>query len=163
VPTLKRILRSDGNHCPQAGNEPALLPRSHIFLMTLPALARPRHVYTLSLLSLLRMILKDQSRWNMAVAGLTAIRSQRRDLVTQENVDEYNELVGTFEDATGESLAQFYIPPSAMKHRHVGSLPTSSRAPKRQYSELQYCDDTIYQQRVHRLWNYVQRVELTRV
>ncbi|HEY2466466.1 MAG TPA: hypothetical protein VGI45_01325 [Terracidiphilus sp.] len=100
----------------------------------------------------------DEKQLRIAVAQLRGFRSHVHTPITQAMVDEYQSIIKTLEEATGEFLQHFSISPASMNAR---PLPERRRARGfsalvPQFTDEKYCDKDLFEAKIAELWKHIE-------
>lgn len=99
----------------------------------------------------------DQKKWSIAYIKFKAYYGNVPSWIKTPEVAYYHELVSALEEASGEDLSHFKIPPERLKPKVVGAQRGSYRGgPGRTiYSSESYCDNDFFQSQLDALNEYL--------
>lgn len=77
-----------------------------------------------------------------------------------EQIADYHSIVTALEEASGEDLSHFKIPPDKIRPKVISVRPGGHRYPGyAQYSQEGYCDSTFFQGQIDGLKNYLHNIQ----
>lgn len=99
----------------------------------------------------------DQKKWSIAYIKFKGYYANVPPWIKTAEVDYYHELISGLEDASGEDLSHFKIPPDRLKPRVVSVRPGGYGGGRGSvtYSSESYCDNNFFQGQLDALNEYL--------
>ena len=111
----------------------------------------------LGLSDIIPCMIKDQKRWDQGNAMLDGFARNVPTPVSEKAVQQYHDIVGILEEASGEDLSAFAIPPEKLEPRLLGSRRGSFRGGRGSsiYSKEKSCEEDFFLSKLQALVRYL--------
>lgn len=105
----------------------------------------------------------DSQKWKIAVSRFTGYCGNLPAFPKTEEVEDYHAIVKALEEASGQDLSSFKIPPEKHKPKLVSFRPASYGGARgsSNYSRDKYCDSDFFQAQIDALKHYLPTIETT--
>jgi hypothetical protein len=103
-------------------------------------------------------MIKDKKQWAVGAAKLSAFMKFTHPPFEEDQVTEFHNIVSLLEEASGEDLSQFRIPPEKLQPEVIGAQLTtdfSSRPGRLLYSDKKRCNSSYFQTQMAGLASYL--------
>ncbi len=105
--------------------------------------------------------MRDEKKWRLGVSMIRGLEQHVPASIDEACVEHYHSIVSTLEQASGEDLSHFRIPPNRLRPRVVGASRGSFRGGPGHvnYSKDKYCDDDYFRSQLIGLLSYLPSLE----
>jgi len=109
--------------------------------------------------------MRDPQKWRIAVARFNAYSNNIPSFPKTEDVKDYHALVAALEEASGEDLSSFKIPPEKLKPKlmSVRPAPYGGGRGSANYSDIDYCDSNFFEAQIEALKNYLPTIDINQL
>jgi hypothetical protein len=99
-------------------------------------------------------------KWKIAMSRFNGYYANIPSFLKAEHIEDYHSYVAALEEASGEDLSHFKIPPDRLKPKLVSVRPGGygGGPGSAQYSKEKYCDSRYFQSQIDGLKNYLSTV-----
>jgi hypothetical protein len=100
---------------------------------------------------------QDAKKWRIGVSQLAGLMQHIPTSIDEDAVEQFHGIVKLLEEASGEDLSYFKIPPEKMAPRVTSFQPRAygGGPGSINYSKKKYCDSKYFYSQVHGLSNYI--------
>jgi hypothetical protein len=104
--------------------------------------------------------MREPQKWKLAMSRFNGYYANIPPWLKAEQIADYHSIVTALEEASGEDLSHFKIPPDKIRPKIISIRPGGHRYPgSAQYSQEGYCDSTFFQGQIDGLKNYLHNIQ----